>query len=151
MDEASKTAKLSADDGDESGDASSSEDDTAIPTSSNKAMQIIQEQDNSPSPRRLTEGEQREKEIIKEGKEKSIITSNSPNVKSKGALSSNPAYKSTKSTQNKSIINLKTINSCMEPASKSNSPRKSEVIRNQGFFRETIGGSSPIRRSLKQN
>ena len=41
MDEASKTAKMSGDDGDESGDCSSSEEDTAIPTSSNKAMQII--------------------------------------------------------------------------------------------------------------
>jgi hypothetical protein len=41
MDEASKTAKMSGDDGDESGDCSSSEEDIAIPTSSNKAMQVI--------------------------------------------------------------------------------------------------------------
>ena len=39
----------------------------------------------------------------------------------------------------------------MEPASKANSPRKSEVVRNPGFFRETIGhGNSPLRRSVKQ-
>ena len=43
MDEASKTAKMTGDDGDDSGDASSSEDETAMPTTSNKAMQIIQE------------------------------------------------------------------------------------------------------------
>ena len=38
----------------------------------------------------------------------------------------------------------------MDPASKANSPRKSEVVRNQGFFRDTIGANnSPLRRSLK--
>lgn len=41
MDEASKTAKLSPDDGEDSDGCSSSEEDTAIPTSSTKAMQII--------------------------------------------------------------------------------------------------------------
>jgi hypothetical protein len=41
MDEANKTAKVSNDDGEESDGCSSSEEDTAIPTSSNKAMQII--------------------------------------------------------------------------------------------------------------
>ena len=39
MDEASKSAKISNDDGEESDGCSSSEDDTALPTS--KAMQII--------------------------------------------------------------------------------------------------------------
>ena len=130
MDEASKTAKLSPDDAEDSDGCSSSEEDTALPASSTKAMQIIQDQEHSPSPKRVTEPE----------KEKAILTSQSPNNKSKTGIGSvNPNYKSTKSTQNKSIINLKTINSGMEPASKNNSPRKSEGGKNQGFFRETIG------------
>jgi len=38
----------------------------------------------------------------------------------------------------------------MEPASKTNSPRKIDGAKNQGFFRENIGqGNSPLRRSLK--
>jgi hypothetical protein len=59
--------------------------------------------------------------------------------------------KSAKTAQNKSIINLKSINGESEISSKMNSPRKPEGgSRNTGFFSETPGMiGSPMRRSVK--
>jgi hypothetical protein len=93
-------------------------------------MQIIQEQDFSPSPKRPAEPD-KDKLNLSVAKQKSGPSSTNP--------ASASAYKSTKSTQNKSIMILKTINSGVEAGSKTSSPRKSEILKNQDLFRQTTG------------
>ena len=107
MDEASKIAKVSNDDAEESDGCSSSEDDTALPTSSTKAMQIIQESDFSPSPTRKTEVDkekdkdkdkekEKEKEKDKEIQKERPSAPQSPNTRAakSGPTTVGPSYKS---------------------------------------------------------